>query len=218
MKPFTVGIITGMASLAVAVPLLAGVAGAQANKTTTATRPVPSQACAVAMADVEDVRLRTMDQMITVQKEAIQQRATALRAAAALTDDTARAEALQKLHADMRKQKESRESEELTTAMDAMHTDCGDAAWGFGMKNDMGEGRGRGMTGAGTMHNALLEKVGLSEDELQTMLNEGKTLRDIAEEREIELPERGMGNSEGKRGEMMRGEMMDLDNDEALQQ
>ncbi len=141
-KQFTLGAIAGATSLLLAVPLFAQMSSAESSPSVMAakTRPVPTQACILAMADHETTMLGTMDAMIATHKAAATAKRDALKAAAALTDDTARMEALKKAQESFRTAMETTMQAKDKTAMDALKTACGDAGMGFGGHMKMGAG------------------------------------------------------------------------------
>lgn len=180
-----------MSSLVLAVPILSVAAYAQssADTDTTNVEAIPSQACVEALADVEQMHLDQFDLMNDKRKENIQQRVTSLRAAAAITSATDRQAALKQmrdaekaLHGTMKEDV----SDELQAAMDAVKTACGDTfkmrMEGFGERHPM---MGKMMEKTPAF---IAEKLGMTEDELKAALDSGKTIKEIAEEKGIELP------------------------------
>lgn len=180
-----------MSSLVIAVPLVAQVSNAQStgSTTSTATAAIPSQACVEAMANVENVRLSQFDTMNAKRKQSMQTRASALAAAAKITDDTERQDALKQIREDMKTEMESMKDSvptEIQTAMDAVKTACGNT---FMMRMDEFGDRhpmmGKMMDKAPAF---IAEKLGMTEDELKAALDSGKTIKDIADEKGIDLP------------------------------
>lgn len=210
MKKFTYGVITGISSLAVAVPLLAGVAGAESDGTSSSApvTTVPTQACVEAQADLIDVRLSSADEWQAKHQSLMQEHANALHDVAAISDETNRKAALGELRDSMRDQRASGEAlpEEVQTAMDAVKDACGNEGFGMGigggkiMNMRMGRGmhEGFGLEGKGPMHETILEQFDMTEEELQAAFDEGKTIREIAAEKGVELPAGRMGGRGGK--------------------
>ncbi len=126
--------------------------------------------------------------MTAKQKTALQARHDALEAASLIADDTARQEALQSAHETMRDQKPTDEEipAELQTIMDSVKSACGGTMMFKGP--GMGERHGRG--GPGFMKFDLAEKLGMTAEELKAELSSGKTIEDIATEKDVELPAR----------------------------
>ncbi len=145
MKKFTLGMVAGASSLALAVPLFAQLAGAASSggaRTSSMPSwapPVPTQACVQAMAGMDDAHLSTIDAMTAARKTALQARQAALTAAASLTDGTARQEAVRKAQEGFRSAMETvRESDALRTAMEVMQESCGKAGMMLGRGGGMG--------------------------------------------------------------------------------
>lgn len=132
MKKFTLGVMAGASSLLVAVPLLATLSSAQSSisssTTTGGERPIPSQACVSALAAQEDFMLSNMDAMHATHKTTMTAHRDALTAAAAITDDTARQEALKTAHEAMRTAMEAamESAPDPTATMEAVRDACGD--------------------------------------------------------------------------------------------
>lgn len=161
MKKFTLGVVAGMSSLAVAVPMLASVAGAQSSSATADVlkdRPIPSQACVQAMADHEGTMLSKIDAMMASHKSIMAEHQKALDAAADIADDTARSEAVQKAHEDMRTAMMAAKNAEgeQTSEMDALKEACGDAMM---FKAMHGPGFGMMMKGPGGRHGHGMMKM-----------------------------------------------------------
>lgn len=216
-KSFIAGAAAGASSLAVAIPLLAQMAGAQSASSAATdvlkTRPVPSQACVQALATRDASALAQIDTHVAAHKSALQARQSALSAAASITDDTARQEAVKAAHEAFRTAMEASmgSKEDRQADMEALKTACGDAFRGLGgpgmMGKDMG---GPGMKGGhhggkSIMKLDLGEKLGMTAEELKAELDAGKTIEDIAAEKGVELPARPEG--------MMRGGMMGFGRD-----
>ncbi len=140
MKKFTLGVAAGMTSLAIAVPLLAqGTLAASsipaAGRTTAANRPVPTQACIQAMAQKDELFLSHIDAMTSAQKTATQAHKAALTAAAGITDDTQRRDALKKAEDDFRTAMQAAieaNKADMDTLMQTIRTACGNTR-GLGM-------------------------------------------------------------------------------------
>ena len=191
MKKFTLGAIAGMTSLLVAVPIVAQVAGAQSVSSTSTTisqearptRPAPTQAEVQKMIEQTDLFLKNIDAMTAAQKTSMQALKTALTAAAGITDDTQRAEALKKAHEAMR------------TSMEATMKSLGlegKMMMGPGMGGPGGPHRMMGHGMRGEMKGKLAEKLGMTEVELKAAIDSGKTIEAIAKEKGITLPARPM--------------------------
>lgn len=135
MKSFTKGFAAGATALAVGVPLMAQMAFAASGDAATSssaaaiaadTRPLPTQACVQAMADLETAHLAGFDQDSAERKAKMLARRDALVAAAAITDDAQRAEAMKAAHESMKPTEERTVPAAIQTAMDAVKTACGD--------------------------------------------------------------------------------------------
>ncbi len=199
MKKFTLGVITGVSSLALAVPLLAQISSAATGSSTSAPnvadRPAPSQACVQALSAKDAAFLATIDVRTAAHKTAIQAHKTALDAAAAITDDAARKTAVQKAEEDFHTaMKAGMEQNQDQTVIEAIRAACGNALGiGFGhgpMGKAFGHG-GPGMKGHGPMGGMLTEKLGMTAEELKAAIDGGKTIEQIAEEKGVTLPARG---------------------------
>lgn len=207
-KSFILGATAGATSLAIAVPLLAQlVSAASGTATTTAdvlkTRPVPSQVCVQAMADQDTKFLANVDAMITTQKAATKAHHDALVAAAAITDDTARGEAIKAAQEALRTAMDAAfKADDKKAEMEAMKTACGDNHF-FMMGGHMG---GPGMKFEvrmdGPMGGKLAEKLGMTEAELKAAIDSGKTIEQIATEKGVTLPPRPEGHRKMKGGFM----------------
>ncbi len=206
MNKFTLGAIAGATSLALAVPMLVQISSAATGDQTSSaglkTRPVatpPSQACVLALVQRDGEFLSTIDAMIAEQKTATQTHKDALTAAAALTDEKARQDAVKKADDALRASMEAarKAQGDPKTQMDALKTACGDSMPMMGMGGPMGgdfHGGPRGgkmgqMMGRG--QDMLAQKLGMTADELKTALASGKTIQDIAKEKGITLPAKG---------------------------
>ncbi len=151
MKSFTKGFAAGATALAVGVPLMAQMAFAASGDQATsesalvaANRPVPTQACVQAMANLETAHLASFDEQSAERKAKMLVHRDALVAAAGITDDTQRKDALKTAHESMRPDGEQKERPEaITTAMEAVKTACGDTLmFKGGMRSGGPEGRG----------------------------------------------------------------------------
>jgi hypothetical protein len=151
MKKFAIGVVAGASSLLLAAPLVVQVAGAASSSSAGAKvmREAPTQACMQAMLKVEDVRLAEFDSMVAKHKQAMQQRRDSLATVAAIADDTARKDALQKLHETMRTSMQTAQenmSDAMKSALEAAKTACG---------NSMMLNMGSGMGGPGMMKGGM---------------------------------------------------------------
>jgi hypothetical protein len=186
-KKFITGAASGLA-VALAIPAFAQVSGGVTSSTAAMPSDPPSmmrmqrnftQEDIQKMIERDDAFLANIDAVIGAQKTATQSHRAALTAAASITDDTERQEAVQKAHEDMR------------TAMEAFitaHPEIKDMGM---MMHFGGKGPGRGpghMRGPKMMK--LSEKFGMTEAELKAAIDGGKTIEQIAEEKGIELPAR----------------------------
>ena len=193
---FALGVISGMSALTLAVPAIAQIAGAQSvpatNSVSAATKAgMPSRMKSFTQADVQTMIQRdqaflaNVDAMVTLQKSATQVHLTALQAAANITDETERLEALKKAHDDMRATIEA-----AVTANPNLKL-----AMPFGGGKHGGKDFG-GRHGPGD----LAEKLGMTEVELKAAMDSGKTIEQIATEKGVTLPARPMGGGFGGRG------------------
>ncbi|MDD5055113.1 MAG: hypothetical protein PHZ00_02480 [Candidatus Peribacteraceae bacterium] len=192
------GTLAGGIAIAVAVPFVTQFASAQSSSVSSVsprTRPVPSQACVQSMASAGDTSLSFFDQMNAARKTAVTARSAALKAAAALTDDTARQTAVTKAGEDFRIAMQTA-METKSTAMksshDAMQTACGDSR-GFGLmmgkggRGMMGKGQGQGL-GKGPNLEMMAATLGITVDQLTSEIAGGKTIEQIAKEHGVTLP------------------------------
>lgn len=191
MNKFTLGAATGATSLLIAIPLFAQMAGAASSSPTMASkRPVPTQACVLAMADHETTMLSNIDAMTAAHKAAATTKRDALKAAAALTDDAARMEALKKAQENFRAAMETTMKAKDETSKAALKAACGDS-FGVGMGHMMGGMKDK-------MRGNIAEKLGMTESELKAALDSGTTIEQIATEKGITLPAHKMsGNGKG---------------------
>ncbi len=160
-KAFTAGAVAGMSSLLLAVPLLVQGVGAQSASSASANaKPVPTQACVQAMAAMEDAHLSVFDSITAKNKAELQARRDKLKQIGAIADDTARQEAIKKMHEEMKSamqaQKETQENNgepaALVSAREAVATACGKGM--FNMKLKGGPGH---MMGAGAKHGVFFK-------------------------------------------------------------
>ncbi len=149
MNKLTVAAASGALAIAIVVPALAQ---------TSDTKPsVVSQACVQALVARDTAELTEIDAMTAAHKSAIQAHKTALTAALALTDDTARKAAVKKANDDMKTaMKAAMEAQKSThqATMDAVKTACG-RGMGMGMRD---EGMGKVMGRKGGHHRDRMEK------------------------------------------------------------
>ncbi len=123
-------IISGSLTGAVVLSALS-LALAQSSSTPSSadTRPTPSQACVEALAGMDAAMLEDIDAMTTTHKTALQAHKDALTAAAAITDDAQRQDAVKKANEDIRMaMKTFMESHKDAhqAPMDAVKSACGD--------------------------------------------------------------------------------------------
>lgn len=152
MKKFTIGAVSGVSALALAFPLFASAQSAPSAND--AARPVPSQVCVQALAAQESTMIANMDSMTAARKAAMQAHQTALSAAASITDDAQRQDALKKANEDMRaamKTGMDANKETVKSGMDAVKTACGNG--GFHLSFGMGGFRG-------PMHGKMMKHFG----------------------------------------------------------
>ena len=191
-RPFTLGAVSGIAALALAVPILAQVTGAQtANDATSSTdssttpknmfwnRPATTEEGIQTMIERDDAFLANADAITTLLKSRTQTHRDALTAAASISDATEREAAVraanEAFHTSMQEFMEANPD-----LQGAMHM-------GFG-----GKGHGMMMGKRGQGPEMLATKLGLTEEELKTAFDSGKTIEQIAEEKGITLPDRPM--------------------------
>jgi len=148
MKKFTLGVVAGMSSLALTIPVLAQVSSAASGNASSAVKitSVPTQGCVQALVAKDEAFLGNIDAMTATHKTALLAHKNALSAAAALTDDTARQTAVQKaqtdFHTAMKTAKDSQPTGTLKTVMEAVRTACGKAIGMKGMGGMFMEGPG----------------------------------------------------------------------------
>lgn len=192
------GAASGIATLMLAVPVLAQVSGAQEISDATAPSGTSSIASSVRaprgqkniqfLIDKDTAFLANIDSMVTLQKNAVQTRLNALTAAASITDETARQEAVQAAKKTYRTtiQNAREANPDLKSGMQM----------GFGKKSHNGRGKGHGFGSP-----KFAEKLGMTEEELKAELDSGKTIEQIAEKKGVELPMRPPFMGGGMRGD-----------------
>lgn len=195
---FLAGAIAGIGSLALAIPILAQFSYAQTNASSSPStmedkmmfrHRTLTQAEVQEMAANEQKVLDNLDAIVAIHKTALQAHHTALVAAAAITDDTERMDALKKAHEDMRTS--------IQTAIQA-NPDLQNMK----MMMPFG-GHGKMMGHRGPKMEMLSEKLGMTEEELKAAIDSGKTIQEIAEEKGIDLPAPPMKGMHG--GTFMEG-------------
>lgn len=193
MNKFTLGIVAGIGSLAVAIPILAQVSSAASTSSIAdmmKTRPPLTQEAVQAMVQHDTDFLTNIDAVVQEAKKVIQAHKDALTAAATLSDETQRQAAIQKAQEDMR------------AAIQAALT--AHPEWKSAMMPMAFGGHKMGHGPKGMKHDpaALAEKLGMTAEELKTALEGGKTIQDLATEKGITLP---APPAWGMRGHMMNG-------------
>ena len=203
---FTIGVITGMAALVAAVPAIAQISSAATPATTdaTATTATNDQARAPkawvvpgsTVASVQEMITRdqdflaNVDASVSLQKTTTQAHLSALQAAASITDDAQR-EAAVKQAEDARR-----------VAIDAAITANPNLKMGMMFGGHGGPGGPGGKHGGPDMA-GLAAKLGMTETELKTAIDGGKTIQQIATEKGVTLPPRPAfgGRGHGPMGE-----------------
>lgn len=197
-KTFTLGAVSGMATLMLAVPIFAQISAAEETDGSTPAfgrhfgrhfmmreQRSLTQEDVQNLVEKDDTFLANIDAFVAIQKSATEARRDALSAAASIEDDTERQEAVRAAQKAYRTAIE----EALEANPDlkpAMHM-------GFGKGFHSGP-RGHKLNAVG-----LAEKLGMTEEELQAALDAGKTIQEIAEEQGVGLPKFSF---RGKRGRM----------------
>ncbi len=158
MKKFFIGAIAGAVALTLAVPLLTEITSAQADgsSSTSSARPALTQACVLAMSGLEDTYLAHFDVFSAAQKSALQARSIALKAAAAVADDTQRQAAVKKANDDFvaaSKTAWQTSAADMQSAMSAVTTACGNVHGWKGL-DGFGLGIGPMMGGEGMMRSS----------------------------------------------------------------
>ncbi len=179
-KSFALGAASGITALAIGFPLATQFANAQdtsssAGSATVATdkpafkaRAPFSQDDVQKLIDRDNQFLLHIDEFVTIQKEAVQNHRIALQAAADITDETERNDAVRTAHDVMRLEiKEAIEANSDLKDLKVMHY-------------------GHGRPGRGP--HDLAEILGMTEEELKAALDSGKTPKEIAAEKGITLP------------------------------
>ncbi len=187
---FLLGAASGITTLMLAVPVLAQVSGAQETGDAAAfpVRAPLSQENIQTLIDRDTALLANIDAMVTLQKSAVQMRLNALTAAASITDETARQEAVQ-----------AAEKAYRTTMQDALEANPDlKSAMHMGFANGPHGGRGKGHKFGSS---DFAEKLGMTKEELKAEIDSGKTIEDIAEEKGIDLPKRPPFMGGGMRGD-----------------
>lgn len=199
---FALGALTGMSLLALAFPIAAQVSSAQGaddaapsagtRSITFPFRGPMTQEDLQARIEKDTALLANIDAMVALHKGAMQTRLTALTAAVSITDDTARQEAVRAAEEEYRATLKAA-IEANPDLQAAMH---------------MGFGKGpHGPRGRGFDRGDLVEKFGMTKEELKAEIDAGKTMEQIAEEHGIEPPVRPAFPFGGHRkGEMSAGE------------
>ncbi len=194
---FTLGVIAGMSSLALAVPIIAQVSSAasaptESGATNTAFSPrvIPgsTQQSVQDLIARDNAFLANIDAMVTIQKNVAQTHIAALTAAASITDETQREAAVK-----------TADQAERATVQNAITANAGLKSammpFGFG---------GRGGSGHDGPNSAeLAAKLGMTETELKAALAGGKTIQQIATEKGVTLPASPMGFRHGPRNDML---------------
>ncbi|MDD5624035.1 MAG: hypothetical protein PHI23_05005, partial [Candidatus Peribacteraceae bacterium] len=186
------GVIAGMSPLVLAVPLLAQIGSAATTDAASEARPAFGQQSVQDLIARDQAFLAHIDEIMALQKSAVQAHLTALTAAASLTDETAQREAVRQANEAQRETIQSAlaENEDLQSTM----MPFGRGGPGFG---------GRGGHGRGPCPEKLAEELGMTQDELKAALDSGKTIQDLAQEKGVTLPtppERGEGPMHGRFG------------------
>lgn len=152
MKKYILGLIVGASSLGLAIPIFVQAASSSSGSTT--SKPAsfnPTQACVQALAARDQAKLTTMDSLLQARKSALQSRKDALTAAAAITDDVQRKDAVKKANDDFRAAMKTIMDQTKTaqqTTMDTIRTACGRGGGIFGAKG-MGPMMGKDFGGFG---------------------------------------------------------------------
>jgi len=203
MNKFTLGMIAGMSTLTLAVPLAAQfsfAAETDGSADARTTRPAPTQECLLAMVSLEDAHLANFDAMQATHKTEMQSRRDALYTVAQIIDDTARTEALKTMHETMRAENDGQTFETpaaVETAMEAVRSACGDTMMFMGRSHGPMGMKMRGPGGPGG-HTMLLEKLDMTEEELKAALDDGMSIEDLATEKGVELPQKPHGFKGGR--------------------
>ncbi len=197
---FLLGAVSGVTALAVGFPILAQVSSAQdvsgpalesaSSWRWAAERPVLTVDMLQEMIDRDQALLENIDEMVVALKSATQTHKDALTSALSLSDQTARDEAA-------RAANEARRAA-LEAVIEANPDLKGLLPFGPGGRG----GHGGMMRGPGP--EKMAEVLGLTVDELQTALDSGQTIEQLAEEKGVILPEHPAFKG-GKMGHGHRG-------------
>lgn len=201
MKKYTLGVVAGASVIVLAVPFFIQISNAQDSEN---LRPIPSQACVLAMAAREDAMIATHESLQAARKVAMLAHSAALKAAGAIIDDTQRQSALKNaeetfkaaMEATVKSQENSVKSEN-----EAVKAACGEQGKPRGLGMGMGMmrekfGKQFENRGESARFDGLAEKLGLTSEELKSEMKAGKTIEQIAQEHGVTLP----GNSAMRRG------------------
>lgn len=156
MKKFSIGTLAGVSSL-VLIPLLASAASSASGTAPNppSERPALSQECVQALVAKNDLMLSTFDETSAARKAAMLSHRAALAAAASITDEAQRQEALQQAHEDFRAAMQGlrpANADQMEAAREAVHEACGGA---IGPMGGMGRGKGNGVGGGRMMGGAF---------------------------------------------------------------
>lgn len=184
-KSFTLGAVSGITALAVGFPIAAQFAGAQGASSPGRPKDVfrfekrlpLSQDDVQELVDRDNAILLHIDAFVSIYKEAVQNHRIALQAAADIADEAERNDAVRAAHEAMHA--------EIKAAIEANPDLQGMMPFGL-MKAAHGPGKHMMKV---HFRGELGEKLGMSEEELQAAIESGRTIREIAEEKGVELPE-----------------------------
>jgi len=191
---FAIGVITGISTLALAIPILAQVSNAQSVGSSTSAAastgtgtyarvpPGSTQASVQAMITKDNAFLSNVDAYVSVEKSAVQAHEAALTAAALITDTTQREAAVKA--ANQAEQTAIKNAVQANTNLKSGMMPFGGRGFGGGF----GGHGGMGMRGPGMNLTALAQKLGMTTTDLQTELKSGKTIQQIATEKGVTLP------------------------------
>lgn len=133
---YAFGTVVGISSL-ILVPILATAASsASGTKLNADTRPVPSQQCLQAQVAAHDLMATNQEETQAARQAAMKTYRDAIAAAAQITDDAARQEAVQAARDALRTAMQNlmpNQTDAMKTAMQAVRDACGGAKGGFGM-------------------------------------------------------------------------------------
>lgn len=184
-KSFTIGAVSGITALSVAFPLVAQFAGAQeatsAESSSTSgdhaffhERAPLTQEDVQKMVDRDNALLLHVDGFVSVLKEATQNHRIALEAAADISDEAERNDAVKAANEAMR------------ASMQAYVEANPDIQPGM---LPFGKG-GHHRPGMKMMKGHMENKLGLTPEEVRAKIESGMTIEEIAEEQGVTLPER----------------------------